>query len=94
MGAWEIERDAARLTQRERDLGGLVDALLTERDVEEAWRVAAGRDSTTTTTERTDAPSPNGLAYKPDAPTTSAPPAADRVRRQWDNGRRVVASSS
>jgi hypothetical protein len=40
VGAWDIERDAARLALRERDLGGLVDALLTEGDVEEAWSVA------------------------------------------------------
>jgi hypothetical protein len=40
VGAWEIERDAARLALRERDLGGLVDALLDEGEVEEAWSVA------------------------------------------------------
>jgi uncharacterized Zn finger protein len=40
MGAWEIERDAARLALRERDLGGLVDALLDEGDVESAWSIA------------------------------------------------------
>jgi uncharacterized Zn finger protein len=40
VGAWDIERDAARLALRERDLGGLVDALLGEGDVEEAWSVA------------------------------------------------------
>lgn len=40
VGAWDIERDAARLALRERDLGGLVDALLAEVDVEEAWAVA------------------------------------------------------
>lgn len=38
--AWDIERDAARLALRERDLGGLVDALLDEGDVEGAWGVA------------------------------------------------------
>ncbi len=37
MGAWDTERDAARLALRERDLGGLVDALLDEGDVEGAW---------------------------------------------------------
>jgi uncharacterized Zn finger protein len=40
MGAWDIERDAARMALRERDCGGLVDALLDEGDVEEAWSVA------------------------------------------------------
>jgi uncharacterized Zn finger protein len=40
VGAWEIERDAARVALRERDLGGLVDALLDEGDVEGAWSVA------------------------------------------------------
>jgi hypothetical protein len=34
MGARDIEREAARLALRERDLGGLVDALLDEGDVE------------------------------------------------------------
>ncbi len=38
--AWGIERDAARLALRERDLGGLVDALLDEGDIEGAWDVA------------------------------------------------------
>lgn len=40
VGAWNIERDAARMALREHDLGGLVDALLDEGDVEEAWSVA------------------------------------------------------
>lgn len=40
VGAWDIERDAARLALRERDLGGLVDALLDEGDVESAWSIA------------------------------------------------------
>ena len=40
MGAWEIERNAARVALRERDLSGLVDALLAEGNVEEAWAVA------------------------------------------------------
>ncbi len=40
VGAWDIERDAARLALRERDLGGLVDALLADGDIEEAWSVA------------------------------------------------------
>jgi uncharacterized Zn finger protein len=38
--AWDTERDAARLALHERDLGGLVDALLGEADVEQAWEVA------------------------------------------------------
>ena len=38
--AWDIEREAARLALRERDLGGLADALLDEGDVEGAWNVA------------------------------------------------------
>ncbi len=40
VGAWNIERDAARMALREHDLGGLVDALLDEGDVEGAWSVA------------------------------------------------------
>jgi hypothetical protein len=40
VGAWEIERDAARLALRAGDIGSLVDALLEEGDVEEAWSVA------------------------------------------------------
>jgi hypothetical protein len=40
LGAWEIERDAARLALRDRDLGGLVDALLEEGEVGEAWDLA------------------------------------------------------
>jgi uncharacterized Zn finger protein len=39
VGAWDFERDAARLALRERDIGGLVDALL-EEDIEGAWSVA------------------------------------------------------
>jgi uncharacterized Zn finger protein len=38
--AWDIERDAARQALRERDLGGLTDALLEEGDIEEAWSAA------------------------------------------------------
>jgi hypothetical protein len=38
--AWGIERDAARLALRERDFGGLVDALLAEGEAEAAWSVA------------------------------------------------------
>jgi hypothetical protein len=38
--AWDIQREAARLELRERDLGGLADALLYEGDVEGAWNVA------------------------------------------------------
>jgi hypothetical protein len=40
LGAWDVERAAARLVLRERDLGGLVDALLAENDAETAWNVA------------------------------------------------------
>ncbi len=43
VGAWDIERDAARLALRERDLGGFVDALLNEGDrgdVGGAWSAA------------------------------------------------------
>jgi hypothetical protein len=40
VGAWDFERDAARLALRERDLGGLVDTLLNEGEVEEAWNAA------------------------------------------------------
>ena len=40
LDAWDIERDAAREALRERDPGWLVDALLGEGDVEEAWSVA------------------------------------------------------
>lgn len=40
VGAWDIERDAARLALRERGLGGLVDALLDEGEVDGAWSVA------------------------------------------------------
>jgi len=40
VGAWDFERDAACLALRERDLGGLVDALLNEGEVEEAWNAA------------------------------------------------------
>ena len=38
--AWDVERDAARLALRERDYGGLVDALLQEDDAETAWNLA------------------------------------------------------
>jgi uncharacterized Zn finger protein len=37
---WDFERSAARSALRARDLGGLVDALLDEGDVEEAWSLA------------------------------------------------------
>ena len=40
LGAWGVERAAARLALRERDLGGLIDALLAENDMETAWNVA------------------------------------------------------
>jgi hypothetical protein len=38
--AWELERDAARAALRRRDLGGLVDALLSDGDPELAWETA------------------------------------------------------
>jgi hypothetical protein len=38
--AWDFERSAARSALRARDLGGLVDALLDEGDVEGAWNLA------------------------------------------------------
>jgi hypothetical protein len=40
LGAWDVERDAARLALRERDFGGLVDALLQEDDAATAWSLA------------------------------------------------------
>jgi hypothetical protein len=40
LGEQDIERDVARLTLRERGLGGLLDALLGEGDVEGTWSVA------------------------------------------------------
>ena len=38
--AWGLERDAARAALRRRDLGGLVDALLSDGDPELAWETA------------------------------------------------------
>ena len=38
--AWERERDTARAALRRRDLGTLVDALLSDGDAERAWEVA------------------------------------------------------
>jgi uncharacterized Zn finger protein len=40
LGAWGLERDAARRVLRERDRGSYVDALLQEGDVETAWAIA------------------------------------------------------
>ncbi len=40
LGAWGLERDAARRALRERDRGSYVDALLQEGDAETAWTVA------------------------------------------------------
>jgi uncharacterized Zn finger protein len=40
LGAWALERDAARQALRERDLGSFVDALLTEGDADTAWSAA------------------------------------------------------
>ena len=41
VGAWEVERDAARAALRAHDLGALVDALLNDGDAELAWQTAA-----------------------------------------------------
>ena len=38
--AWALERDAARAALRRRDLGGLIDALLSDGDPELAWETA------------------------------------------------------
>jgi hypothetical protein len=40
LAAWELERDAARRALRERDRGGLIDALLTDGDADAAWTAA------------------------------------------------------
>lgn len=40
LGAWRLERDAARRALRERERGSYVDALLQEGDVETAWATA------------------------------------------------------
>jgi uncharacterized Zn finger protein len=40
LGAWELERDAARRALREHDRGSYVDALLQEDDADTAWTVA------------------------------------------------------
>lgn len=40
LGAWGVERDAARRALRERDRGSYVDALLQEGDTETAWTVS------------------------------------------------------
>ena len=40
LGAWGLERDAARRALRERDRGSYIDALLQEGDAESAWTVA------------------------------------------------------
>ena len=40
LGAWELERDAARRALREHDRGSYVDALLQDGDAEAAWTVA------------------------------------------------------
>jgi uncharacterized Zn finger protein len=38
-GVWEVERSSARAVLEAEDLGGLVDALLLDREPEAAWRV-------------------------------------------------------
>ncbi len=40
VGAWDVERAAARSVLAERDRGGLVDALLADGDIDEAWAAA------------------------------------------------------
>ena len=38
-GVWDAERSSARAVLESEDLGGLVDALLLDREPEAAWRV-------------------------------------------------------
>jgi hypothetical protein len=45
LGAWEVERDAARAALRAHDPGGLVDALLRDGDTELAWKTATADPS-------------------------------------------------
>ena len=40
LAAWDLERDAARRALRDRDRGGLIDALLTDGDADAAWAAA------------------------------------------------------
>jgi len=40
LGAWELERDAARQALRQRDHGELIDALLQDGDADDAWTAA------------------------------------------------------
>jgi len=47
IGAWPAEQDDARKVLGDRDVGGLVDVLLSDGDVEAAWDAAAGTDTTT-----------------------------------------------
>jgi hypothetical protein len=41
LDVWELERDAARQALRQRDRGGLIDALLQDGDADAAWTAAA-----------------------------------------------------
>ncbi|MHB1810343.1 MAG: hypothetical protein ACYCU0_13785 [Solirubrobacteraceae bacterium] len=41
LGAWELERDAARRVLHARDRGRYVEALLQDGDAETAWTIAA-----------------------------------------------------
>ena len=40
LAAWDLERDAARRALRDRDRGGLIDALLADGDADAAWTTA------------------------------------------------------
>lgn len=44
-GAWSTEQDNARNVLGDRDVGGLVDVLLSDGDIEAAWDAAAGADT-------------------------------------------------
>jgi len=45
IGGWPDEREAARVALGARDIGGLVDALLADDDVDAAWAAAADADT-------------------------------------------------
>ena len=44
-GAWPAEQDNVREVLADRDIGGLVDVLLADGDIEAAWDAAAGTDT-------------------------------------------------
>jgi hypothetical protein len=46
-GTWPAEQDKVREVLADRDIGGLVDVLLTDRDIDAAWDAAAGTDTIT-----------------------------------------------